>query len=171
MVAKTLLLNGADFDAQDVYRHTPAHAAEVAALSPVGPLRHQPPITQFLLLGGGGGPVRTPSPSPEPALLRSPSAGSAAEATMSPAELAGEIHKLFDFLNVRWVEPGDKRCCYRGTWLAKPCRDWIIGLLLALRRVDDRGGPHVPVEMVFAVLRVMQGRDFVVRSDAGTLLA
>ena len=29
----------------------------------------------------------------------------------------------------------------------------------------------VPVEMVFAVLRVMQGRDFVVRSDAGTLLA
>ena len=44
-------------------------------------------------------------------------------------------------------------------------------MLLALRRVEATGGPHVPVEMVFAVLQAMRGRDFVVRSDAGTLLA
>ena len=85
---------------------------------------------------------------------------------MTPRQLAVECHKIFNQIQMFWTSE-----CFADSWLATPCRDYILGLLLVLKKLENEGGPSIPIEMVTAVLSVMRGRDFVIRSKSGMLLA
>lgn len=64
------------------------------------------------------------------------------------------------------TEPWSESSRFEGSWLDPHRRQFEFTLVLALRRTEQQTGLHIPIEMVWAILSFLRGKNFVALTQA-----